>query len=299
MKDTFSGYYKDIDISTILKSDRAIIVLDSMVLCNLYGYKDDVWKPLLALINEKKNLLWMPYNMAYAYHREIIPTLIQKIQLLISAKNRLKQAADILKTIPFEEGYLDNYNDASESTSTRLTREIAFLKQQGKKDSVLREAIAELYKGRIGGSNNDPDPKSYRVRKYPESNEADALTGNNLNSTSSCTEGERIHDKNDIILHTLIKLSSDKNKDIIYVMSEPSKYWFAFIGKTSFGPNPDHQIYFCKNTSGHNLYCCPFAAFMNSLSLAISKKISPEINAHLKQFSYGAALQNWDNEFEM
>lgn len=299
MKSIFSGYYKDDDISEILKTDKVIIVLDSTVLCNLYGYKEVFWQPMLELIKEKQSLLWMPYNMAYAYHRGITNTLIRKIELLISTKNRLKQAGDMLKSIPFEDGYLNDYNSASNAVSQRLTREIAFLKQQSKKDSELREAIAELYKGRIGASNKDPDPESYRVKIYPESNEADAITGNNSNFTSVDSKSEKCQDKNDIILHTLIQLSVDKHKDIIYVMSEPSEYWSVFIGKTSFGPNPDHQTYFKNSTSGQKLYCCPFAAFMKSLSFAISRKLTPDIVARLKQFSYGFSIQNWDNEFEL
>ena len=42
MKHTFFGYYKDLDISQVINTDNAIIVLDSTVLCNLYGFNPNV-----------------------------------------------------------------------------------------------------------------------------------------------------------------------------------------------------------------------------------------------------------------
>ena len=50
MKETFPGYYKGTDLVDALKTNKIIIVLDSSVLCNLYGLPDDVWKKILDLM---------------------------------------------------------------------------------------------------------------------------------------------------------------------------------------------------------------------------------------------------------
>ena len=64
MRQSFSGYYKDEDLADILKKNNIIIVLDSSVLCNLFGLHDEVWKFILEMIKEKRDILWLPYNLS-------------------------------------------------------------------------------------------------------------------------------------------------------------------------------------------------------------------------------------------
>ena len=168
MRQSFSGYYKDEDLADILKKNNIIIVLDSSVLCNLFGLHDEVWKFILEMIKEKRDILWLPYNIATNYHKGILSILVQKIQLLVSLKNKLHQTAELLKGLPFDIFDKQNYLNKSEIVSRQLTREIARLKQRGKKDSEIREQISNLYQGRVGVLNNDPSPQSFRISTYNE-----------------------------------------------------------------------------------------------------------------------------------
>lgn len=300
MKRSFSGYYKDVDIEQVLKDNDAIIVIDPVVLCNLYGFHDEVWKTVISIIEKKKELLWLPYNLALAYHRGIVPVIIQKIQLLITIKNRLRQSSDFLSTLPFDLPIIPEYEEISGDLSRHLTKEIAILKQRGKKDSEIRESIASLYKGRIGEPNNDPDPQSFKIKTYSEITEADAITGqctDSISHSNANVNGLNVEENsNDVILHTLIQLSKDKHKDILYIISEPSRYWSVFIGKTSFGPNPEHQTYFMKNSDNHNLFCYPFASFMTHLSNSLDIRIQSEVYSSIKRLSYGSMLLNNDDK---
>lgn len=295
MKQTFSGYYKDRDLAEVLRENDSIIVLDSSILCNLYGFHDEVWKPILDMLYKKRDSLWLPYNMAAKYHRGIVDILVNKIQLLVSLKNRLQQTTDLLRNLPFSFPERSDYENLSLRISNKLTLEIANIKQRGKKDSEIREAISQLFYKRVGALNNDPDPMSFRISSYNEVTEADALSGRNSSEmpvNTAISEEQQISNPNDIILHTLIKLSKDKNKDVLYVISEPSEYWSVFIGKTSFGPNPEHQSYFNRNTNGHNFYCCTFASFMQKLAVSLEETMSDEIRHSLMKLSYGAMRQN-------
>lgn len=55
-----------------------------------------------------------------------------------------------------------------------------------------------------------------------------------VSSKSSTLDDQQVKSRNDIILHTLIQLSKNKQKDVLYVYSEPSEYWSVLIDKTSF-----------------------------------------------------------------
>lgn len=301
MKKSFSGYYKDKDLGDVLESSDILIVLDSSVLCNLYGLHDEVWKPILSMLEKKCNCLWLPYSMASNYHRGIFPILVNKIQLLVNLKNKLQRTTDLLNSLPFSFPESQIFKESSNCLSKRLTREIAIIKQRGKKDSAIREAISKLYNGRVGTSNNDPDPKSFRISSYnSEVTEADALSGVSQSVVipqSTVYDQPKNSDSNDIILHTLIKLSKDKKKDILYVISEPSDYWSVFIGRTSYGPNPEHQSYFNRNTNGQHFYCYTFASFMQKLSACIGETLSEEIKSNLNNLSYGDMLQNDEGDF--
>ena len=293
MKEKFSGYYRQKDLSEVINSNKVVIVLDSSVLCNLYGLHDDVWMPIIDMIGRKANALWMPYNLACDYHRGIIPTLRKKIQELVSLKNRLLQTTEILKTLPFQIDENEIFANLSKNLSNKLTREIALIRQRGKKDSDIREKLAKMYESKVGCSNNDPDPHSYNVSSYKDANGIDAISGKNMASSKSSTiDDQQVKSRNDIILHTLIQLSKNKQKDVLYVYSEPSEYWSVLIDKTSFGPNPEHQSYFKEQTVGHNFYCCTFSSFMNKLAESLDENLPDNVKHSLKKVSYGAMIQN-------
>lgn len=177
MKEKFSGYYRQKDLSEVINSNKVVIALDSSVLCNLYGLHDEVWMPIIDMIGKKANALWMPYNLACDYHRGIIPTLRKKIQELVSLKNRLLQTTEILKTLPFQIDENEIFANLSKNLSNKLTREIALIRQRGKKDSDIREKLAKMYESKVGCSNNDPDPHSYNVSSYKDANGIDAISG--------------------------------------------------------------------------------------------------------------------------
>lgn len=293
MKEKFSGYYRQKDLSEVINSNKVVIVLDSSVLCNLYGLHDEVWMPIIDMIGRKANALWMPYNLACDYHRGIIPTLRKKIQELVSLKNRLLQTTEILKTLPFQIDENEIFANLSKNLSNKLTREIALIRQRGKKDSDIREKLAKMYESKVGCSNNDPDPHSYNVSSYKDANGIDAISGKNMASSKSSTiDDQQVKSRNDIILHTLIQLSKNKQKDVLYVYSEPSEYWSVLIDKTSFGPNLEHQSYFKEQTVGHNFYCCTFSSFMNKLAESLDEKLPDNVKHSLKKLSYGAMIQN-------
>lgn len=293
MKEKFSGYYRQKDLSEVINSNKVVIVLDSSVLCNLYGLHDEVWMPIIDMIGRKANALWMPYNLACDYHRGIIPTLRKKIQELVSLKNRLLQTTEILKTLPFQIDENEIFANLSKNLSNKLTREIVLIRQRGKKDSDIREKLAKMYESKVGCSNNDPDPHSYNVSSYKDANGIDAISGKNMASSKSSTiDDQQVKSRNDIILHTLIQLSKNKQKDVLYVYSEPSEYWSVLIDKTSFGPNPEHQSYFKEQTVGHNFYCCTFSSFMNKLAESLDEKLPDNVKHSLKKLSYGAMIQN-------
>lgn len=296
MRNSFFGYYKDEEISQVLCRNKVVIVLDPLVLCNLYGLHEEDWKPVIELLKRKEDSFWLPYNMALFYHQNIRSSLLQKIQLIVSIKNRIKQSLDLLNTLPYASENADHFRLSSKKISIELTKEIAKIRQKGKRDCEIRDAIADLYEKRIGQSDNDPDAHSYKIKNYIQATEIDALSGPPSPASDEISVEPLYSDKNDVILHTLIKLSTDKNKDVIFVTSEPSEYWSLFIGKTSYGPNPERQLYFYKNTSGHNLYCCPFASFMSHLASSLGEVLPQEIRANLNKLSYGSITQSGESE---
>ena len=123
--------------------------------------------------------------------------------------------------------------------------------------------------------------------------ETDALTGSSTTTMKKDSDTETLQDKNDVILHILIHLSSDKHKDVLYVTNEPSSYWSVFIGRTSYGPNSERQTYF-KSKSENNFYCCPFASFMQQLAASFNEPLNDQLKGNLKKMCYGTIPQNDD-----
>ena len=296
MKETFPGYYKGTDLVDALKTNKIIIVLDSSVLCNLYGLPDDVWKKILDLIKIKEDCLWLPYKLAEDYHKGIIDTITNKIQSMINLKNKLEQTQELMRAMSVSFPEMTDYVTIAKEISNRLTREIALIKQRGQKGSDIRESIAKLYKNKVGQHSSEPNSQSYKIKSYnQEVTETDAISGENPTIIENASKIQnQIKSRNDLILHMLIKLSKDKEKDIVYVITEPSEYWSIFIGKTSYGPHPEHQTYFSRNSLKHSFYCCPFASFINHLAKSQGEELTLEFRSIVKKMSYGATLQNDD-----
>lgn len=294
MKQSFPGYYKDKELSDVLKSKDVIIVLDSSVLCHLYSLHNEEWKAIVEMIGKKADILWLPYNLACDYHRMIVRVLKNKIQVLDSLKHKLQQTRSMLEALPFCVDESKMFETLSKTISERMDQERNLLKQRGNKDSEIRERLAQLYKSKVGCSNNDPDPHSYTVASYSAADEVDAISGAKPSPSQTTTDNQKAKSRNDIIFQTMMQLATDKKNNVLYVYCESSDYWTVSMGGTSYGANPEHQSSF-KKTTGFTFYCCSFASFMEELAKDLGEEMSDKMKGCLKNMSYGDL--NQDDEF--
>ena len=294
MKQTFRSFYNVDDWSEKLNKNDAniIIVLDAYVLCNLYGLEETERDEALKYIGKIKHLLWLPYNISLTYHHAIISSIKMKCNALLWLKKRIGQLQIEMKQMPIPYIQRKELDGCAKKLQNSLTKRLAYLKKQVESENVLREKIADLYKDRVGGTENDPDPESFLIQSY-ESESNDVFSTDSIFDVNGMgCSASNSKEWNDVILHTLIKLSKKKECDILYVISKESSYWMTILGKTKYGLSPKHGMYFNKETFGHNLQVWTFEALIKAISKEKKMKLSDELSRMLRVYDYGSSKED-------
>ena len=106
MKDSFPGYYPlSNDQMKAFLSD-AIIVFDVNALLDLFRIEENQAKTVLKVLKDDKisKRLWIPYDVAWLYHKQMNTEIMNQINNVNSALSYLKSCKDIIsnsKSYPF------------------------------------------------------------------------------------------------------------------------------------------------------------------------------------------------------
>ncbi len=104
MKDLFQGYYAP-KVEVIQKLwENALFVFDTNVLLNFYRYSEETTESLFQLFEKLKNRIFIPYQVAYEYHKNIVNVIAQQIpkyEETVIALNKAKSLLETKKNHPF------------------------------------------------------------------------------------------------------------------------------------------------------------------------------------------------------
>ncbi|OAV72243.1 hypothetical protein Barb4_00031 [Bacteroidales bacterium Barb4] len=109
MKSKFTGYYKPTEVEFKELWENALFVLDTNVLLDLFRYSENAVNALFKAIETLKDRIWIPYKVAFEYHKDlnsVISAQAKNIESLLN-NNPLKEKIATL----FEKKLVMNLNN--------------------------------------------------------------------------------------------------------------------------------------------------------------------------------------------
>ena len=281
MKSRFIGFYKDTLIDKRIIVNNAKIVVDTNVLLDIYRYSDETANQILSMLDNIKSQLWLPYQVAYEYHKDrnnkVLGNNIRTYSNIIKAIKETKLELSDNRKHPFlnitDIKKIDNY-----------INKILNLLEKGKenctqliKEDRFKNKIAELYDNRLGEDYSQAEKDKYieeakaRYRKQIPPGYKDITKTEN-----ECGDY--------LIWRQMIDISKKNSCPVVFVSNDVKEDWVEEVAGIKIGPRPELIDEFYKET-GQYFYCYSLNQFIkyidnNTVSKESIKEIETIIEEH-------------------
>ena len=264
MRQHFSGYYDLSQEQFKHLWSKCVFVIDTNVLLDMYRLSPEARESLYNTLYKLKERLWIPYQVAKEYHRNINTVIlgqIKKCEEMSSQANQLENK--ILNGCAANR----SYPYLSPNLQKRIKKLIADINKEieGEKNSIkelLRQnpakiQIAELLDGKIGEEQSEERLleifKSGKVRY----NEKIPPGYKDLGEK----QGNEVY--GDLVIwEEMIAYANANNKDIIFITSDVKEDWYLRIENETHGPREELRMEFARRTNNHTYYSYSAAAFL-------------------------------------
>jgi len=265
MKELFPDFYLPSDEEFKRGWEKALFILDTNVLLDLYRYPEGARKQLIGIFEKIANRLWIPYFVALEYQRNRLNTISSQKQTFDEVKkiieigiiNIKKEEIDVnskLKNLNLEkrhssisvENFIKSLRKSTEEISSASHKFLDELDTKKKEQlsitdiDTIRIQIDKLLAGRIG---KPPVSQEYLDEIYKECQfRVDNLIppglidyNNKKDSTdeSFCYQGIEYHRKySDILIWLDILGKCQEHESVIFITSEvKDDWWWSFKPK--------------------------------------------------------------------
>ena len=259
MRSGFIGFYHDyfIDKSQLLKD--ATIVVDTNVLLDIYRYSKETANQILNMMDNLKDKLWMPYQVAYEYHKDrnekVLGGHIRTYTQLINKVEEWEKTFNEERKHPFlgEEEFSQLMLHLSD------IRKILCGGRENCSQLILNDEyknkIADFYEGKLGKDYTTEDKEKYIVEAksryekqitpgYKDYNKADNEYGDYL------------------IWKQMIDHAKNNHCPIIFVSNDIKEDWIEDVAGLKLGPRPELIDEFYKLTNQY-FYCYSLKQFIS------------------------------------
>lgn len=280
MKSRFIGFYKDILIDKQTIVGNAIIVVDTNVLLDIYRYSNETANQILEMLDNIKNQLWLPYQVAYEYHRDrnekVLGSHIRTYASVIRSITNTKKELNDKRKHPFlnsnDINEIDNYLD-----------KIVKILEKGKsncsqliKEDSYKKKIAELFDGRLGDDYSQEEKDKYFVDAKDRYSKQ-IPPGYKDNTKKDNEYGDYL------IWRQMIDIAKLHNKPVIFVSNDIKEDWVEEIAGIKIGPRTELIDEFYKETS-QDFYCYSLNQFIEYIeNNSVSKESIKEIASIIEE----------------
>lgn len=286
MKTKFSGYYDLTDEEFSDLWNNCVFVVDTNVLLDLYRLSPEAQKVLWEILDKIKERIWIPYQVAEEYHRNISSVIIGQakkcddaISDLEKLKNKVSQCFTEGRNFPYIEKSLQKkIVDVCEEISECINKEKKAIDDLISKNPT-KEKLSVLLANKVGEpfSENELNDiykegeKRYKKKVPPGYAE---------------TKPDNIY--GDLVIwKDIIRYAKNNRKDIILVTSDNKEDWFnkKYKGKTT-GPRCELRMEFKQETS-KMYYAYSLSSFFEKASkyLNINGQIESDVIDEVVYFS--------------
>lgn len=245
-RDLFCGYYLPSEEEFNELFEKAVFILDTNELLNLYRYSQDVGKEFLEVLRKLDNRLWIPYQVAFEFQKNLFSVIqeekekfnnlnkdFQEIQLNI--KEKLKKYPSInsdellVKFGQLFDPYLESIKEFNQDKYNSLTDE-----------------INNLFSGKIG----NPFVEQKQLDEIYKEGESRYMNSHPPGFKDSKKSKEIPYIHNGLIMkrqygdlivwkQILAKISESKITHVVFVTSDGKEDWWRIEHGKTISPRPE------------------------------------------------------------
>lgn len=288
MKRKFPGYYhpSEEQFNKMLKD--ALIVFDTNILLDLYRVSSDTSENLMEIIRKLDKRLWIPYQVALEYHKELFAVINNQIK-------KYEESSNAIKTIRERMAEKRNHpflpEDLSEKAMSLFNELESYFQQQQNKlqDIVMEESIKEDLGDLLGGKVGDclstkelediyiEGANRYASKIPPGYMDAKNKQGNDVYGDL-------------VIWKEILKKSKESKCDVIIVTDDVKEDWFMQFKGKNCGPHPSLIKEF-KDRTNQDVYIYTLDRFL-ALSEKLKFDVKDETIQEIEQRKTEERIQN-------
>ncbi len=235
--------------------EKAIFVFDTNVLLNLYRYSNNTRDQLFNAINNLKERIWIPYQVAF----EFCKNRYNVIEESNNRVNKLKKSVELLVEGWKRDRLLENNDPDLESLENYLYEWIdkkkdSYLVFDYTDDSVLNKVL-DMFDGKTGENYS----KEEIVKIEQEGKER---------YSNKIPPGYMDNDKKDnkygdlIVWKEIIDYAKEKKVDIIFVVHDQKDDWWKKVGGKTIGPRAELRKEF-SDATGMKFHTYTMTSFLS------------------------------------
>lgn len=270
--------------------EKAIIVLDTNILLNLYRYSESTRDNIIQVMEALKDRLWMPYQVGIEYFNNRESTFMAIAQMGDGLKKQLDEGKkDLLNAYNKKETSRHPHLDKTElgkvyDEAVKAVKE--FIDQQSAKfhdykyDDIVLKKLLTLYDGKVG--NDFTTDELFQIYQEGEIRYAGLIPPGFKDEAEKRGKGLRHLFGDLIIWKDMIRYSKENNVDIIFVTEDTKEdWWEKNAGKST--PKKELLREFRKETGDHTILMYQQKGFLDASNQKIYKTTANEVEETSKE----------------
>lgn len=237
MRDQFLGYYGPTEEDFKRMWHEGIFVPDANVLLDVYRFSDETVTQLLATFERLGNRLWLPYQAALEYHRNLTSVIAQQQK---PYRDTLEQVSQLRGTLsnPIKHPFVDP--ELLQEIDPALERLEAALKERQTKVAELlstnpnKEHVGTLFTGKLGPQY---DPKTLELIYKEGAERYTQRIPPGYADGKDKPEPDRYGDL--VLWKQVIDKAKEAGRPIILITSDIKEDWFLRVAGKTIGPRPE------------------------------------------------------------
>jgi hypothetical protein len=286
MKSIFAHYYDMSGKEYESLWDKAIFILDTGILLNLYKLPDDAREDLVKILKKTQERLWIPFQVALEFQENRLGVISERKKMYgrvkeainnVSEKQSIKKLDDIIGKFMNELNIMENKEvDVHEGDE-------------------LRDVVDSLLEGRVGvppGSQEELDEiykegeDRYKLLRPPGFEDANKRNDKEKKAYFYNNMVIKREFGDLIIWKQIIKRAKQaKLKNIIFITEDKKKDWWEVVEKKTIGPRREliDEIKSVANVSSFHMY--NLARFMKYAAEYFGVKLAKDSINQVKETS--------------
>lgn len=289
MKDLFPGHYKkeDEEVAHIFKD--CLFCFDSSALLDVYRVSPQTQLDILDLFEKIRERIWIPYHVAYEYHKNINTVLKEQVGSCQKAMGSIDKVSGTVDSLLSSKNTFPFINEAKVDEIKRLLselREDAENQKEERRSQLVSQStqkkISTLLQGRVGDRLSDE-----------EVDEIKALGEGRYNS--KIPPGYEDEDKKEnrfgdlIVWLSVVRYARENKKNVIFVTNDQKEDWNVKVSGHNIGPRPE-LIHEFETETGCSCLIYNMYGFIHNSRPYVESSIAEDSEEELKSLGEADAV---------